>query len=210
MTTDMNAGRIEQLERKLAEWEDRECIRDVLYRYARAADRCDLELFKSCYHPDAIDIHWFFNGNAHEFAEYVVPLLADISNSQHSITNPIIKLDGDRAFVESQWYVLHHIPMEDGSGDFIDQQLEGRYVDVFEKRDGQWRILRRQTVVESGREFVVPQSTDVPKDHVSVGQRAPRDLVYSGMAILDVPIIPINGADLWGAARARHAHATGQ
>ncbi|WP_330229125.1 nuclear transport factor 2 family protein [Nocardia sp. NBC_00508] len=39
-TTDIDAGR---LERSLAEFEDREAIRDVLYRYARAADLCDLD-----------------------------------------------------------------------------------------------------------------------------------------------------------------------
>ncbi|MEV4124490.1 nuclear transport factor 2 family protein [Nocardia sp. NPDC049707] len=202
---DVTVARLGELESRLAILEDREAIRDVLYRYARAADRCDLDLFKSCYHSDAIDVHWFYNGNAHAFADYVVPLLAQIANSQHSITNPLIELDGDRAFVESQWYVLHHIPMDDGSGRFIDQQLEGRYIDVFEKRDAQWRILRRQTVVEAGREIVVPQDSDLPPDHISVGQRAPRDVVYQGMAVLDAQIFEMPGMDLWGAARARHA-----
>ncbi|MEV4129745.1 nuclear transport factor 2 family protein [Nocardia sp. NPDC049707] len=199
----------DQLELRIAALEDKEAIRDVLYRYARAADRCDIDLFKSCYHPDGTDIHWFYNGNAHDFADYVVPLLAQIANSQHSITNPLIDLDGNRAFVESQWYVLHHIPMNDGSGRFIDQQLEGRYVDVFEKR-GAWRILHRQTVVEAGREVVVPQGSDLPPEHISVGQRAPHDVVYQGIGLLDVPIIPMQGADLWGAARARHADPTGK
>lgn len=205
MTTDDIAHRLGVLEHAVAEFHDKEAIRDVLYRYARAADRCDLVLFKSCYHPDATDVHWFFNGNAHDFADYVVPLLGQITNSQHSITNALIDLDGDRAFVESQWYVLHRIPMADGTGRCIDQQLEGRYIDVFEKRDGHWRILHRQTVLEAGRETVVTPHQELPADHVSVGQRAPRDIVYQGMRILEQPIVEVPGFDLWGMTRARHA-----
>ncbi|MFI9550852.1 nuclear transport factor 2 family protein [Nonomuraea endophytica] len=185
--------------------EDREAIRDVLYRYARGADRCDLELFKSCYWPDAVDCHWFFNGNAHAFADYVISLLAELRTSQHSITNPMIELDGDRAFAECQWYVLHRMELGDGSGRFLDQQLEGRYVDVFERRDGEWRILRRQTVTEAGREFVVEDlNPGIPDDLPIAGRRAPRDLVYAGMDILDLEVIKIDGMDLWTMARARH------
>ena len=130
-TTELTAG----LVARVAVLEAREAIRDVMYRYARGADRGDLELFKSCYWPDAVDIHWFWNGNAHEFADYVIPLLREVPNSQHSITNPIIELDDDRAFAECQWYVLHRIPL--GDGRFVDQQCEGRYLDVWERRDGE-------------------------------------------------------------------------
>ncbi|MEU4332025.1 nuclear transport factor 2 family protein [Nonomuraea dietziae] len=189
--------------RRLAVLEDREAIRDVLHRYARGADRCELELFKSCYWPDATDVHWFYNGNAHAFADYVIPLLAQIDNSQHSITNPVIDLDGERAFVESQFYVMHHIPLDVGR--HVDQQLEGRYIDVFERREGQWRILHRQTVVEAGREFVVEDMhRDVPEELPMRGRRAPDDLVYAGVTILDEEIVPIDGMDLWEEARARH------
>ena len=85
--------RIATLERHLEVHDAKEQIRDVLYRYARGADRCDLELFKSCYHPDATDCHWFYNGNADDFADWVIPVLRDCDNSQHSITNPLIELD---------------------------------------------------------------------------------------------------------------------
>jgi hypothetical protein len=43
---------------------DKDEIRDVIYRYCRAVDRCDLELMLSCYRPDARDHHTFFIGNA--------------------------------------------------------------------------------------------------------------------------------------------------
>lgn len=190
------AARVEQLEA-------REAIRDVMYRYARGADRGDLELFKSCYWPDATDCHWFWNGNAHEFADYVIPLLREIPNSQHSITNPIIDIDGERAFAECQWYVLHHIDFGDDLA--IDQQCEGRYLDVFERRDGVWKILHRQTALEALREHVTPRYTRAyPPEHPSRGLRAPHDAVYRGMAIAGDPIVPVPVGDFWAAVRARH------
>ena len=33
---------------------DREAIREVLARYCRAADRCDEDLLRTCYHRDAL------------------------------------------------------------------------------------------------------------------------------------------------------------
>ena len=55
------------LEQKLQALVDKDEIRDVMYRYCRAADRCDAALFKSCYWPDARDNHGFYTGNAHAF-----------------------------------------------------------------------------------------------------------------------------------------------
>lgn len=208
MTAGLDAGTqdavIAGLSSRLEVLEAREAIRDVMYRYARGADRGDLELFKSCYWPDAVDVHWFWSGNAHEFAEYVIPLLREVPNSQHSITNPIIELDGDRAFSECQWYVLHRVPL--GDGRFVDQQCEGRYLDVWERRGGEWKILHRQTALEALREHVTADITrGYPPLHPAMGQRAPHDAVYPGAAIADDEVRPAPSVDFWGAVRARHA-----
>ena len=202
-----NDETITRLVARLAVLEAREAIRDVLHRYARGADRCDLALFKSCYWPDANDCHWFWNGNAHAFADWVIPVLRELPNSQHSITNPLIELgvDGnpDRAFVECQWYVLHRIPHSEGR--FIDQQTEGRYLDVFERRGDEWRILHRQVAIEAMREFVTADLlAGFPATHPARAQRAPGDAVYLGAAIAAQPIRPGPASQLWEDARRRH------
>jgi proline racemase len=48
------------LEGRLRALEDQQAIRDVLMRYARGVDRCDLDLLKPAYHEDAYDDHGFF------------------------------------------------------------------------------------------------------------------------------------------------------
>lgn len=194
---DRLASRVEVLEA-------REAITEVLYRYARAVDRCDLALLKSCYWPDASDVHWFFNGTGHEFAEWVVRLLSQIPNTQHSITNPLIDLDGTRAFVESQWYVIHRVPLADGR--LVDQQIEGRFLDVFECRAGVWRIKHRQTVQEAAREHVTSYRgpVEVPPTHPRRGQRAPDDAVYRGFGLEHAQYESVPPADLWQLVRERH------
>lgn len=133
-------SRLEALETELQELRDREAIREGIHRYCQAVDRCDLDMLKSCYWEDAYDDHGFFAGNAHEFAEYVIPCLEAVDSSMHAITNTRFKFDGDRCACTSQWSVIHRLAHEDGYTDFWHQ---GRYLDVWEERSGEWKLLHR-------------------------------------------------------------------
>ena len=207
MTNDKIIAQLDAVHTRLEVLEAREAIRDVLHRYARGADRCDLTLFKSCYWADATDCHWFWNGNAHAFADWVIPVLRELPNSQHSITNAIIDLAeggrADQAFVECQWYVLHRIP--NGDGQLIDQQTEGRYLDLFERRQNEWKILHRQVAIEAMREFVTPDLlAGFPATHPARAQRAPNDALYRRAAIAHDELHRAPPMQLWDDARSRH------
>lgn len=166
-------------ERALDELLDREAIRNVLYDYCRAADRGDAALMKACYHPDASDDHGFFVGSGWAFVDYVLPRLAQLECSIHSLSNPRIVLDGDTAQVETQWSVIHRLARV---GKMTDLWHQGRYLDEFERRQGQWKILRRVTVHDAERwihtadlQRLVPE-TNPHKVHQ--GRRGPADPVY--------------------------------
>ena len=195
MTMDVET-RLAALERQLQDLSDREAIRNIIHRYCRAADRCDLEAFKSCYWPDGYDDHGFFGGNAHEFCEYVIPVLKQVDSSIHAITNTIIDLKGDRAFCESQWSVVHRLRNPEGDG-FLDYWHQGRYIDIFEKRDGEWKILTRTIAGDMDRlvrtkdmRAILDQFSGVetrgPENRTDRGARSPHDPVYVGF---DLPII---------------------
>ena len=113
--------RLTRLEAELRELRDRESIREVIHRYCQAVDRCDLEMLKSCYHEDGYDDHGFFAGNAHEFAEYVIPCLEQVDSSMHSITNTRFRFDGNRCATTSQWHVTHRLQQDEGFTDFLHQ-----------------------------------------------------------------------------------------
>ncbi|MCR8898606.1 nuclear transport factor 2 family protein [Gordonia sp. GONU] len=147
---------------------DRQQIIEVLHRYARAIDRCDAELLKTVYHQDATDAHGTFDGNAHEFADFMVPRIkAQTTYSVHHVTNELVTIDGDRAYSESLLFGYHRIPGGwDSVSKFFDEEYAekaraegtlngeheyvtgGRYLDKLTKRDGIWRIWRRQITVE--------------------------------------------------------------
>ncbi len=127
---------------------DRESIRDVLVRYCRGIDRCDEAVLRSAYWPDATDDHGSFNGNAWEFAEYVIPALQTMRLTMHQISNVTIELDGDRAKAETYCVAYHLIPGAEGDDEMV---VGGRYLDTLERRSGEWRILARVYVMDWNR-----------------------------------------------------------
>ena len=74
-------------------------IYEVLTRYCRGVDRCDVELIRSVYHEDAMDDHGMFKGLGVQFAQWIVDWeKANIKLSQHFIGNFTCELQthGDR------------------------------------------------------------------------------------------------------------------
>jgi hypothetical protein len=102
----MNQNHATQLQTLL----DRQQIETILTTYPRAIDRLDLELLKSLYHPDARDDHASFRGTAHEFADYVIPVLQEtFTATMHHVTHYNIELNGDIAAAESYYYAYHRL-----------------------------------------------------------------------------------------------------
>ena len=123
---------------------DENHIHKALATYCRAIDRCDKELLKSVYWPDALEEHGLFDGNAWAFADFIIPLLQGMTVTMHSISNTLIELHGDYAAVET--YVVAFHLMDDPNGGQVDMVVGGRYLDRFERRDGKWRIAKRTFV----------------------------------------------------------------
>ncbi|MHB8465373.1 MAG: nuclear transport factor 2 family protein [Acidimicrobiales bacterium] len=127
----------------------REQIRDCLYRYSRGVDRRDLDLVRSCYHPDATDAHGAYNGDLEGFLEFVRQSTGTDSPfgiMQHVITNVLIERTGPVAHVES--YLYNPITPRDPSGNTPDVLIGGRFIDRFECRDGHWAIAERRLVFD--------------------------------------------------------------
>lgn len=123
---------------------DRAAITEVLARYCHAVDHLDWDELASVYHVDATDRHGAYRGPAAGFIEWVKPQFTGrFAGSMHAISNVQIDFDGDRARVRCQVRADHLIRDSHGGGVF---QFWGDYVDVFEQRVGQWRILHRAVV----------------------------------------------------------------
>ena len=127
----------------------KDAIAEALTRYCRGVDIPDLELIKSAYWPDATDDHIVFTGNAMVFADMAVEVLKKYRSSLHFITNLAVTMrDENHADAQSYYYVYHEHARasEDGPGTI--SIGAGRYLDKFERRGGEWRILARKVTSE--------------------------------------------------------------
>lgn len=166
----------------LNELADREAIRECLYRYCRGIDRRDADILRTAYWPDAIDTHLTFKGNIEEFIAWALPTMKTMTNHQHHITNVIINLDGNTAKVESYFWscVVQGDPRHDRIGG-------GRYLDRFERRDGEWRIIERYVISDWFRQF--DTACDYSKARAgtppeAIGKGNQEDLSYTMLGIV--------------------------
>jgi hypothetical protein len=126
---------------------DESRIRKVLATYARAIDRMDWELLRSCYHPDAVEDRGRYRGSVDGFLEWVRETLASFESTWHLVGTPLIEIDGDVAWVESYCLGVQRTPpLADGRAE--DRLIPCRYIDRFERRGGEWRIADRLAVYE--------------------------------------------------------------
>ena len=127
---------------------DKRAIYDCLVRYPRGIDHADPGLLKTVYHVDGTDDHGIFSGNAWEFAEFIGPFDAELGVKQqtHRVDNVLIEFTGpDSASVES--YNITFVDAETPEG-MAASIIGGRYLDRFERRDGEWKIAHRLYVMD--------------------------------------------------------------
>lgn len=162
---------------------DRQAIQDVLVSYCRAVDRADLDLLRSCYHPDATENHGgTFEGAATAYIDSIAPILPRGGIMTHTTTNVLIALDGDRAEVESHILAFARLKKD---GEKFDSLTLARAIDRFEKRNGAWKIAARRMVWEWNHDM--PMSEGWGRGIIAAdpsvlvrGRKSPDDVVYTG------------------------------
>ena len=129
------------MEEDLREFVERGRIRQCLERLARGEDRRDAAMISaSCWH-DSITDYGVFRGDFAAYLDWVVPGADAMKDTQHVLGQSYIELGGDSAKVETHVVSYHRV--EYAPGDEHDTCIGGRYLDVFAKRDGEWRIASR-------------------------------------------------------------------
>jgi uncharacterized protein (TIGR02246 family) len=123
---------------------DKQAIRELTARYSRAADRGDAELMASVFHPDAS----YDQGGGQPMTgetigeQIIAGLRAMMRSSFHQVGGQLVDVRGDTAVGET--YTSGQHVLADGKR----LRTQTRYLDRFEKRDGEWRIASRRIVSE--------------------------------------------------------------
>ncbi|MGE0827861.1 MAG: nuclear transport factor 2 family protein [Hyphomonadaceae bacterium] len=156
---------------------DKQAIYEVVMRYSRAVDRIDMELWRSCFHPDAtLLFEGLFRGSVDEMEPTVSQFLNSLDGTMHVISNHFIDVRGDVARGETYVNSYHWgTPRDDPQKNFT---TGSRYIDRFERRGGEWRIADRQCL----RSFVRLESgfvTNPPLEGWPSASRDRTDPVYA-------------------------------
>jgi ketosteroid isomerase-like protein len=167
-----------RLSERIARVVDQQEITDVIYRYCRGIDRCDFDLVRSCYHPDATDDHGDFRGGVDDFIAFVQQGLPRFERTMHFVGNLLVEVTGDAARVES-YLIAHHHMRASNTKPERDFNVGLRYVDDFERRSGEWRIAARVCVFDWWRIDPVLPGNWVPLDRSALGRRDGGDAVFA-------------------------------
>ena len=123
-------------------------IADILTRYSRGIDRCDIDTLSAVFWPDATTDYGSGRQNAQDWARATVAALKGMHRTQHAISNILIDIDGDTARAETYCQAYHEI---DGPSGRVEMVVGGRYLDRLERRNGAWRIADRTYVMDWNR-----------------------------------------------------------
>ncbi|WP_335972414.1 MULTISPECIES: nuclear transport factor 2 family protein [Streptomycetaceae] len=119
--------------------EDRAAIADLMTGWIHR-DLSEWDRLRDLFHPGAtVEITWF-DGLATDFVDGSARMGASALRTKHVIAGPSITFNGDRALVETNAMVLaENTDLELGA------TAHNRFWDQVEKRDGEWRIAKRQS-----------------------------------------------------------------
>jgi hypothetical protein len=134
---------------------DRQAIADCIHRNARGQDRHDLELMVSTYHPDSIDDHGDYVGPGQAYGERANAVHQAFVCHQHHLTTQNVELFGDTAHAETYYLAI----LRAESGTLL--LASGRYIDLLERKDGEWRISTRVVTVESHADLNGAENDDL-------------------------------------------------
>lgn len=121
-------------------------ILDVLARYTRGVDRCDLAVLTAVWAPDAVVDYGAGSIDAIIWSNGLVDALeTHFLRTQHMLGQSIIDLDGDTATAETYCRAYHE---QEGKQSRTEMIVGGRYLDELIRTADGWRIARRRYALD--------------------------------------------------------------
>ncbi len=153
--------------------QDRQDIADLMTGWIHR-DLAEWDQLLELFHDDGvIEVTWF-EGLFSQFVEGSKKMGGSDFATKHLIASPVITFNGNRAIVETNAIII-------GENTKLGLGCNGhnRFYDLVEKRDGMWRIVKRQSIYDMGN-FTFPAGVvDIDQDVVA---KYPRE--YAALAYL--------------------------
>jgi hypothetical protein len=156
----------------------REAIRRVLINYCRGVDRKDWDLVLECFHGDAVDLHGAVEGSAADLVAWTQAKHERVGQSMHALTN-VAFLDETPTSVVTESYCSVNQLIERSNKEPAHLSVGCRYIDMFDCRQGDWRIARRRVVYEWVRHEAVARDLLATDPTLSRSLRTSNDVSYT-------------------------------
>jgi hypothetical protein len=136
-------------------------IREVVENWALWRDAGDWERFATVWHPEAEMWATWFQGPAQRFIEVSREGFNRGVSILHFLGGFTCDVAGGRAVAQTKMSISQRAEVH---GVLVDVLCVGRFYDFFERRDGQWRIVRRRLIYEKDRMDPVDPAATVTLD----------------------------------------------
>ncbi|MEN0105565.1 MAG: nuclear transport factor 2 family protein [Pseudomonas sp.] len=153
--------------------EDRQQINDLINGWIHR-DLGQWQQLAELFHADGIiEVTWF-EGPFTEFIAGSQRMGGSDLRTKHLIGTPVVTFNGDKAIVETNAVIVaENVRLGLGCA------VHNRFYDLAEKRGGQWKLVKRQSVYDMGS-FTFPQGlVEIERDVVA---KYPRE--YAALAYL--------------------------
>ena len=178
------------LEQQLHNLLEKQAITEKIMTYCRAVDHLDETTLRSLFHAGSKHSHGFegpssTDDDTEDFVGYALGFLDTFTRTHHQLGNIFIDVEGDVAHSESYFTAFHRKRAlgdpkagDDATETEMDYYVAGRYLDRWEKRDGDWKITHRTGTTDWTRmEDPTTPALDALPSHMT-SQHGPEDFVY--------------------------------
>jgi SnoaL-like domain len=147
----------------IPELADKQAITEAIYAYCRAVDRLDIPLGHSVWHADGVADYGpgQYQGPGRGVIDHICAQHQHLISHSHQVSNILIDLRGDAAGSEA--YMTGTMRLERG-GKVMQITVHARYIDLWERRDGRWGLIRRDVCLDHSelREVTPGPSLGIP------------------------------------------------
>lgn len=128
--------------------EEKLAVAEVVQNWAVWRDAGDWERFRTVWHEEGWMSATWLQGPAAQFIAVSRAGFEKGVNILHFLGGISVDVQGNRAISQCKMTISQRGPVE---GIVVDVVCTGRFYDFFEKRNGAWKIVRRQPIYEKDR-----------------------------------------------------------
>jgi hypothetical protein len=131
-------------------------IRDMIERWVICRDAFQWDKWRTIWHEDGTMRATWFEGSFEEFMRVTEEGAKRGLNILHLLGGSMIEVEGERAVSVTKMMINQRATIE---GILCDVQCYARHFDLWEKREGRWGLVRRETIADKDRIDPVTQTT---------------------------------------------------